>query len=158
MAAVGYGRLSVDSIVKRAAVSKAAVYRRWPSKADMVAAMIAEVATRTVDMPDTGSLRGDLVAFHMIGTLYFPSDRSWCRPPAAREHVPRQKPAITNTANHPGGACGASGVGRHSCPRTRSRAPRFRRGPCAAIRAAFGGGGEPGRARACSGSCVLSTV
>jgi AcrR family transcriptional regulator len=63
LAAVGYGRLSVDSIVKRAAVSKAAVYRRWPTKADMAAALIAEVATDIVDMPDTGSLRGDLVAF-----------------------------------------------------------------------------------------------
>ncbi len=63
LAAVGYGRLSVDSIVKRAAVSKAAVYRRWPSKADMMTAMIAEVATGTVEMPNTGSLRGDLAAF-----------------------------------------------------------------------------------------------
>lgn len=63
LAAVGYGRLSVDSIVKRAGVSKAAVYRRWPSKADMVAAMIAQVATGTVEMPNTGSLQGDLVAF-----------------------------------------------------------------------------------------------
>ncbi|MGW1988393.1 TetR/AcrR family transcriptional regulator [Streptomyces collinus] len=63
LAAVGYGRLSVDSIVKRAGVSKAAVYRRWPSKADMVTAMIAEVATGAVEMPDTGSLRGDMVAF-----------------------------------------------------------------------------------------------
>jgi AcrR family transcriptional regulator len=63
LAAVGYGRLSVDSIVKRAAVSKAAVYRRWPSKADMMAALIADVATGIVELPDTGSLRGDLVAF-----------------------------------------------------------------------------------------------
>jgi AcrR family transcriptional regulator len=63
LAAVGYGRLSVDSIVKRAAVSKAAVYRRWPSKGEMAAALIAEVATGIVEMPDTGSLRGDLVAF-----------------------------------------------------------------------------------------------
>jgi AcrR family transcriptional regulator len=63
LAAVGYGRLSVDSIVKRAGVSKAAVYRRWPSKADMATALIADVAVRAVETPDTGSLRGDLVAF-----------------------------------------------------------------------------------------------
>lgn len=63
LAAVGYGRLSVDSIVKRAATSKAAVYRRWPTKADMTAALIADVATGVIEMPDTGSLRGDLVAF-----------------------------------------------------------------------------------------------
>jgi AcrR family transcriptional regulator len=63
LATVGYGRLSVDSIVKRAGVSKAALYRRWPSKADMTTALIADVAIHTVELPDTGSLRGDLVAF-----------------------------------------------------------------------------------------------
>ena len=63
LAAVGYGRMSVDSIVKRAGVSKAAVYRRWPSKADMATALIADVAIHAVEFPDTGSLRGDLVTF-----------------------------------------------------------------------------------------------
>ena len=63
LAAVGYGRTSVDSIVKRAGVSKAAVYRRWPTKSDMATALIAQVATQLVELPDTGSLRGDLVAF-----------------------------------------------------------------------------------------------
>lgn len=63
LAEVGYGRMSVDSIVKRAGVSKAAVYRRWPSKADMATALIAEVAVKGIDPPDTGTLRGDVTAF-----------------------------------------------------------------------------------------------
>lgn len=67
LAAVGYGRMSVDSIVKRAGVSKAAVYRRWPSKHVMALTLISEVAVRGAPIPDTGSLRGDLVA--LLGGL-----------------------------------------------------------------------------------------
>jgi AcrR family transcriptional regulator len=62
LAKVGYGRMSVDAIVRRAGVGKAAVYRRWPSKHAMAVALISEVAVRGAPMPDTGSLRGDLAA------------------------------------------------------------------------------------------------
>ncbi|MDT7643678.1 MAG: hypothetical protein QOC75_678, partial [Pseudonocardiales bacterium] len=37
-----------------------AVYRRWPSKQAMVVALISEVAVTAIDVPDTGSLRGDV--------------------------------------------------------------------------------------------------
>lgn len=62
LAEAGYGRMSVDAIVRRAGVGKAAVYRRWPSKQAMALALISEVAVRGAAFPDTGSLRGDLVA------------------------------------------------------------------------------------------------
>jgi AcrR family transcriptional regulator len=62
LAEAGYGRMSVDAIVRRAGVGKAAVYRRWPGKHAMAVALISEVAMRGAPMPDTGSLRGDLVA------------------------------------------------------------------------------------------------
>ncbi len=62
LAEVGYGQLSVDSIVRRAGVGKAAIYRRWPTKNAMAVALISDVAVRGDLVPDTGTLRGDLVA------------------------------------------------------------------------------------------------
>src|SRR5882724_7901658 len=61
LADVGYGRLSIDAVAKRAAVGKAAVYRRWRSKLDMTMALVSKTAVAAVDVPDTGTLRGDIV-------------------------------------------------------------------------------------------------
>jgi AcrR family transcriptional regulator len=60
LADVGYGRLSIDAVAKRAAVGKAAVYRRWRSKLDLTVALVSKVAVAAIDLPDTGTLRGDL--------------------------------------------------------------------------------------------------
>jgi AcrR family transcriptional regulator len=60
LADVGYGRLSIDAVARRAAVGKAAVYRRWRSKLDMTVALVSKAAIAAIDVPDTGSLRGDI--------------------------------------------------------------------------------------------------
>jgi AcrR family transcriptional regulator len=60
LAAVGYGRLSIEAVARRAGVGKTAVYRRWNSKLDMVLEMVSRVAGDSLPLPDTGSLRGDL--------------------------------------------------------------------------------------------------
>ncbi|BBZ13360.1 TetR/AcrR family transcriptional regulator [Mycobacterium branderi] len=62
VAELGYDRLSMDDIASRAGVGKAAIYRRWPSKAVVVAEAIAHWRRRLgpVEPPDTGSLRGDI--------------------------------------------------------------------------------------------------
>ncbi len=64
LADVGYDRLSMDDIAARAHVGKAAIYRRWRSKAEVaVAAMIWwREQIGAVVVPDTGSLRGDVDA------------------------------------------------------------------------------------------------
>lgn len=64
VAEVGYERLSMDAVASRAGVGKAAIYRRWPSKAMVVADAIAHWRRRLgpVEPPDTGSLRGDIDA------------------------------------------------------------------------------------------------
>lgn len=64
VAELGYDRLSMDDIAARAGVGKAAIYRRWPSKAVVVADAIAHWRRRqgSVEAPDTGSLRGDIDA------------------------------------------------------------------------------------------------
>jgi AcrR family transcriptional regulator len=60
----GYDRLSMDDIASRAGVGKAAIYRRWPSKAVVVADAIAHWRRRLgpIEPPNTGSLRGDIEA------------------------------------------------------------------------------------------------
>jgi AcrR family transcriptional regulator len=60
LAEVGYGRLSIDAVARRAGVGKAAIYRRWKSKLDITVALISEVAVRAIDVPDTGTLHGDV--------------------------------------------------------------------------------------------------
>ncbi|MEB3032934.1 TetR/AcrR family transcriptional regulator [[Mycobacterium] nativiensis] len=64
VAEVGYDRLTMDDIAARAGVGKAAIYRRWPSKAVVIADAIAHWRRRQgpVEPPNTGSLRGDIEA------------------------------------------------------------------------------------------------
>jgi AcrR family transcriptional regulator len=60
LAAVGYSKLSIEAVAKRAGTGKAAVYRRWPSKQAMTVALVSEAAIAATGTPDTGSLRGDV--------------------------------------------------------------------------------------------------
>lgn len=60
LAAVGYGRLSIEAVARRAGVSKTAIYRRWNSKLDLVLEIVATAATGKLPALDTGTLRGDL--------------------------------------------------------------------------------------------------
>jgi AcrR family transcriptional regulator len=64
LGACGYDRLSMDDIAARAGVGKAAIYRRWPSKAHVVAAAVMWWRERlgVPELPDTGTLRGDIEA------------------------------------------------------------------------------------------------
>ena len=63
LAEVGYGRLSMESVARRAKVGKTALYRRWPSKRDMVVAIVSGLAAAAIPFADTGSLTGDVSAF-----------------------------------------------------------------------------------------------
>ena len=66
LAEVGYGRLSIEAVARRAGVGKTAVYRRWSNKLEMVLEIVSDVAGRAVPMPDTGSFAGDLQLLMMI--------------------------------------------------------------------------------------------
>ena len=57
----GYDRLTVDAVAATARASKATVYRRWPSKAELVLAAFIEGVRQVAVPPDTGTLRGDLL-------------------------------------------------------------------------------------------------
>ena len=65
----GYDRMTLEAVAARAGVSKPTIYRRCPQgKAQLVAAAIAWRREAKPEVPDTGSLRGDLLATvrHMV--------------------------------------------------------------------------------------------
>ncbi|HTY33221.1 TetR/AcrR family transcriptional regulator, partial [Mycobacterium sp.] len=57
----GYDGLTVDAVASEARASKATVYRRWPSKAELVLAAFIEGIRVVAVPPETGTLRGDLL-------------------------------------------------------------------------------------------------
>jgi AcrR family transcriptional regulator len=63
LAECGYQGLRVDAVAARAQASKATLYRHWPTKAGLVIDAVKFCKAATEDLPDTGSLRGDLVAW-----------------------------------------------------------------------------------------------
>ena len=73
----GYADLSVDAIAKRAGTSKPAIYRRWPSKAHVVHEAVFPISEAT-ELPDTGSLAGDLreMVRRATGVLTTPAARA----------------------------------------------------------------------------------
>jgi AcrR family transcriptional regulator len=64
LAEVGYARLTVDAVAGRAGVGKAAIYRRYASRTELIyAALFADPSlVHRADVVDTGSLAGDLRA------------------------------------------------------------------------------------------------
>jgi AcrR family transcriptional regulator len=60
---VGYDRLTMDAVAKQARASKATLYRRWENKSSLVVdALLRAKGAPHVELPDTGSLRTDLLA------------------------------------------------------------------------------------------------
>ena len=63
IAEAGFGKLTMESVAARAKTGVAVLYRRWPRKDDLVLGAIQHYgATHPVEIPDTGSLRGDMIA------------------------------------------------------------------------------------------------
>ncbi|HKU41403.1 MAG TPA: TetR/AcrR family transcriptional regulator [Polyangiales bacterium] len=59
---VGYEAMRVEDVAARSGVNKTTIYRRWPTKAELVTSAVFEYAKNHVPSIDTGSLRGDLRA------------------------------------------------------------------------------------------------
>ena len=59
----GFAKLTMESVASRAKTGVAVLYRRWPHKDDLVLAAIQHYgSTHPAEIPDTGSLRGDMIA------------------------------------------------------------------------------------------------
>jgi AcrR family transcriptional regulator len=62
LATSGYDRLTMDAVAADAHASKATLYRRWTTKADLVVdALVWLKSCMPHDVPNTGTLRGDLL-------------------------------------------------------------------------------------------------
>jgi AcrR family transcriptional regulator len=73
VAEVGYDGMTMDLVAARAGSTKSALYRRWSSKGDLTLAAVARMQQAEIDLatlPDTGTLRGDLLAL----TQHYGSD------------------------------------------------------------------------------------
>lgn len=63
----GYGSLTMDAVATEAGVGKATIYRRWQTKSELVADVVATLDPGPAAAPDTGSLEGDLrVLLHWV--------------------------------------------------------------------------------------------
>jgi AcrR family transcriptional regulator len=60
---VGYAQLTMDRVAERAGVSKPSLYLRWPNKVTLVADALQHRARAVPEVPDTGSLPGDMRVF-----------------------------------------------------------------------------------------------
>jgi AcrR family transcriptional regulator len=56
---VGYARLSMEGVARRAGVARTTIYRRWPSKLELVCEVI-EALSRRVEVELTGDTARDL--------------------------------------------------------------------------------------------------
>lgn len=64
----GYDGLTIDAVAALAHASKQTVYRRWPSKADLVVAAFGNAVSPAPAPVDTGQLRDDLLV--LFGVLH----------------------------------------------------------------------------------------
>jgi len=57
----GYALLSMEAVAQRAGVNKTTIYRRWPTKPELVLHALQELSIRSVAVPETGTVREDLI-------------------------------------------------------------------------------------------------
>lgn len=72
LAETGYDGMTIDMVAARAKAGKATLYRRWASKPDLVLDAVACMKSNQVDLdalPDTGTLRGDMIAMIKSPTI-----------------------------------------------------------------------------------------
>ncbi|MBT2491189.1 TetR/AcrR family transcriptional regulator [Streptomyces sp. ISL-96] len=91
LAAVGYARMSIEGIARRAGVGKTAVYRRWKSKLALVLDLVSAVAAEGLPAPATGSLYGDVRALLEVAAHAL-------RHPVASQVIPD---LLVEAARHP---------------------------------------------------------
>ncbi len=59
---LGWDGLTIEGVATRAGVGKTTIYRRYPCRLDLLLAAARRLSQEKDQAPDTGSLRGDLIA------------------------------------------------------------------------------------------------
>ena len=62
MVETGIRGFSVREVARRSGIPKSSIYRRWPTRAELLAAVLARLSASDTPLDDTGDLRGDLTA------------------------------------------------------------------------------------------------
>ncbi len=70
----GYAGMTMGRIARRAGTNKNTIYRRWPNRAALGIAAYRQLAAATLQVPDTGELRGDALQ------LMRSANRTWSSP------------------------------------------------------------------------------
>jgi AcrR family transcriptional regulator len=78
---IGYLRLTIAAIAERAGTNKPAIYRRWPTKAQLVHEAVFPIDGRAAAFPPGSDLRSDIRAIVTIGVEFLGR-------PAARAALP----------------------------------------------------------------------
>jgi AcrR family transcriptional regulator len=81
LARTGYRALRIEDVALRAGVNKTTIYRRWPTKIELVRAALALDAQNKLVAPQTGSLRSDLLVLGrtFVGLASSPEGQSVMR-------------------------------------------------------------------------------
>jgi AcrR family transcriptional regulator len=97
VAEVGVEKLSVADVATRAAVHETSIYRRWRTRENLIIDALLNYSERHLPIPDTGSLRGDLVDFgvELVAYLATPLGRALAQTMA---NIP-DEPAIAEARN-----------------------------------------------------------
>lgn len=77
---VGYAGFRMESVAARARTSKPVLYRRWSGRAPLIVDAVSRRIRRAENIPDTGSLRGDVLELlrWMVGNIsHFGADVMW---------------------------------------------------------------------------------
>jgi AcrR family transcriptional regulator len=78
---VGYAALRVDDVAAAAGVNKTTVYRRWPTKAELVSSALRCRTMQADELPDTGAVRTDLLELlrHQVKIVSTPEGQAIMR-------------------------------------------------------------------------------
>ena len=97
---VGYAGLRIEDVASLSGVNKTTIYRRWPTKADLVSAALRH-AKRGLKMNDTGDLRRDLLGAlrEIVAFTRTPIGQGWLRIIHVERSHPEVEPICTALRN-----------------------------------------------------------
>jgi len=92
----GYDRMTMDAVAARAHASKATIYRHWSGKQELVVEALRHRGPLPVCMPDTGSLREDVLATLRLMASFLLDDEGTilCRAVGAVRRAPEVADAV----------------------------------------------------------------
>lgn len=70
----GYPSATIDAISGRSGVSKATIYKHWPSRTAVAVEAFGKLMESAVPMPDTGTARGDFSEQIRLVSRFYTSD------------------------------------------------------------------------------------